>query len=513
MATFDYNDIFEAMRPARKSWKPKKVTECDGAGAGAAGAGAGAISAGGGGGEAASAPVVDNATASTEVLGKCDHSHGGYFGPGCFHVPSRCAVPFHRWEVGNGGSKRKKTKKGKDKKYAYEKGMKVVIDMLKEADSTVDPSKVKIPKKIVKGRLKRIAKAIRSMRDIEIAEKKFEADAPKKISQMPSKFAKAKEAFLDIGAFLKDVCQGKYKASWFTLSLLAVAVVYVLSPVDLIPDAIPLVGWIDDATVIMWVYQALKDEFEKWKEAKSQIDIDDELDSAISARDNAKKPVAGEASIIAERKMTRPELDEFYDSLRSGVVEFDFIKKDGSRHHARGTLNPNQMPSRSEIEKIYAEQGVDLAELESRLQARQDYMPYFWDLDNNGYRQFHVSRFEGITPNSGVEKLNEDTTNKKSVRIWVDDVRPAPDNSWTTINSVDQFIALVNDIGVESIEILDLDHDAGDFQEDGGDYIRCLDFLEFLGARDIKVKIHSANPVGVQNMRAIIQKNNWIEVR
>lgn len=182
MATFDYNDIFEAMRPTRKSWKPKKVAECDGGGAAGAGAGAGAISAGGEGGEAASAPVVDNATASTEVLGKCDHSHGGYLGPGCFHVPSRCAVPFHRWEVGNGGSKRKKTKKGKDKKYAYEKGMKVVIDMLKEADSTVDPSKVKIPKNIVKGRLKRIAKAIKSMRDIEIAEKKFEADAPKKIS-------------------------------------------------------------------------------------------------------------------------------------------------------------------------------------------------------------------------------------------------------------------------------------------------------------------------------------------
>lgn len=158
---------------------------------------------------------------------------------------------------------------------------------------------------------------------------------------MPSKFAKAKEAFLDIGAFLKDVCQGKYKASWFTLSLLAVAVVYVLSPVDLIPDAIPLVGWIDDATVIMWVYQALKDEFEKWKEAKSQIDIGAELDSAISARDNAKKPAVDEADIITERKMTRVELDEFYDSLRSGVVEFDFIKKDGSRRHARGTLNPN----------------------------------------------------------------------------------------------------------------------------------------------------------------------------
>lgn len=177
-------------------------------------------------------------TVSTDVLGKCDHMHGGYFGPGCFHIPAKCTVPFHRWEIGNGGSKRKKNKKGKDKHYAYEKGMKVVYDMLDEDDV----KKVKIPKKLVKSRLKRIAKAIKTMDDVKIVEKKFETEGAAKASKMPAKFNQAKEAFLDIGAFLKDVCKGDYKASWFTLSLLAVAVVYVLSPVDLISDAIPLVG-------------------------------------------------------------------------------------------------------------------------------------------------------------------------------------------------------------------------------------------------------------------------------
>lgn len=67
---------------------------------------------------------------------------------------------------------------------------------------------------------------------------------------------------------MKDICTGNYKASWFTISLLAVAVVYVLSPIDLIPDVILGLGQIDDAIVIMWVFNALKDEFDNWKAKK-----------------------------------------------------------------------------------------------------------------------------------------------------------------------------------------------------------------------------------------------------
>jgi hypothetical protein len=127
MISINYKILKETIsRVSRKCYRPqKKVAECDG------GAGdAGAVSSSGG--EAQAISVTDNAIDSTEVLGKCNHSHGGYLGPGCFHIPAKCTVPFHRWEIGNGGSKRKKTKKGKDKRYAYEKGMKVVYDMLHE---------------------------------------------------------------------------------------------------------------------------------------------------------------------------------------------------------------------------------------------------------------------------------------------------------------------------------------------------------------------------------------------
>jgi hypothetical protein len=52
---------------------------------------------------------------------------------------------------------------------------------------------------------------------------------------------------------------------------------------------------------------------------------------------------------------------------------------------------------------------------------------------------------------------------------------------------------------------------ARDYAQYGGDYIRLLDWLEATG-RNYPIRIHSMNPVGVANMRAIIQKNGWREV-
>lgn len=100
---------------------------------------------------------------------------------------------------------------------------------------------------------------------------------------------------------------------------------------------------------------------------------------------------------------------------------------------------------------------------------------------------------------------------KRQFKIWVDDIRPAPEG-YIHIKSVDSFINFVEQVGVNNIEVVDLDHDAGDFQKDGGDYIKILDWLEFLGAEDLKVRIHSANPVGRANMQRIIKKNSWTEV-
>ena len=62
------------------------------------------------------------------------------------------------------------------------------------------------------------------------------------------------------------------------------------------------------------------------------------------------------------------------------------------------------------------------------------------------------------------------------------------------------------------IELIDLDHDAGEFVRFGGDYIKFLDWLEETG-RSYPIRIHSMNTVGKMNMRAIIRRNGWVEVK
>ena len=114
------------------------------------------------------------------------------------------------------------------------------------------------------------------------------------------------------------------------------------------------------------------------------------------------------------------------------------------------------------------------------------------------------------------------------MKLWVDDVRPAPDGYvWCkSVNETKNIIVNANANFVRScenglpnenfiIDIISLDHDAGDYASDGGDYIRLLDWIEWLydgHGTNIKFHIHSMNPVGVYNMRRIIQRNGWIEV-
>lgn len=106
--------------------------------------------------------------------------------------------------------------------------------------------------------------------------------------------------------------------------------------------------------------------------------------------------------------------------------------------------------------------------------------------------------------------------------LWVDDIREPPQKeNYRWVKSVneakDAILGFENwksrgmmEDGAE-IELIDIDHDAGDFYFDGGDYIRLLDWLEVNDAC-YDIRIHSMNPVGVSNMRRIIERNGWREV-
>ena len=98
------------------------------------------------------------------------------------------------------------------------------------------------------------------------------------------------------------------------------------------------------------------------------------------------------------------------------------------------------------------------------------------------------------------------------MKLWVDDVRPAPDGyEWAQSVLMAKAIIEVCEEENVAITLIDIDHDAGDYVNDGGDYIKLLDWLEETG-RNYPIRLHTMNPVGRENMRAIIRKNGWTEV-
>lgn len=100
------------------------------------------------------------------------------------------------------------------------------------------------------------------------------------------------------------------------------------------------------------------------------------------------------------------------------------------------------------------------------------------------------------------------------MKLWIDDVRRPVTNDYywcKSVNEAKDVIKIWSELDDSLIELIDIDHDAGDYANDGGDYIKLLDWLEETG-RNYPIRIHSMNPVGAANMRRIIQRNGWTEV-
>lgn len=92
------------------------------------------------------------------------------------------------------------------------------------------------------------------------------------------------------------------------------------------------------------------------------------------------------------------------------------------------------------------------------------------------------------------------------IKIWVDDIRDIP-KGYIGTKSVEETILLIEEIerrGGE-VELLDLDHDLGDYAEFGGDAIKILDYL-VEHEKFYPIKIHTANPVGRANMERMIKR-------
>lgn len=117
-----------------------------------------------------------------------------------------------------------------------------------------------------------------------------------------------------------------------------------------------------------------------------------------------------------------------------------------------------------------------------------------------------------------------------NIKIYLDDVRTPVKNNWYVVRNYNEFVHLVNKIGLDKIDEISLDHDLGDeamteyytnvknFNQLDYNNINektGMDCAKFLVNKSLddnivlpQIYVHSANPIGSDNMISYI--NNYL---
>jgi uncharacterized membrane protein YkvA (DUF1232 family) len=66
-------------------------------------------------------------------------------------------------------------------------------------------------------------------------------------------------------SMLSDSYKGKYPVPKKTVLVLTLALFYLISPIDIVPDIIPLVGFADDIAMLAFAASLIKDDLEKYR--------------------------------------------------------------------------------------------------------------------------------------------------------------------------------------------------------------------------------------------------------
>jgi uncharacterized membrane protein YkvA (DUF1232 family) len=75
----------------------------------------------------------------------------------------------------------------------------------------------------------------------------------------------ARDKFFVLGRLIKAYALGQYReVPWKTILLIVAAVIYFVNPLDLVPDLVPLTGLTDDFAVLLWVYNSVSNEIDKF---------------------------------------------------------------------------------------------------------------------------------------------------------------------------------------------------------------------------------------------------------
>lgn len=114
-------------------------------------------------------------------------------------------------------------------------------------------------------RAKQIVKDPQKLQDLIIT-------AKDKILKLRSENKEFDQFMLKIGTALRMIKAFKNKEytalPWKSILMLTAGIVYFVMPLDLVPDFIPALGLLDDASIMVWIFSSLRKDieaFEAWE--------------------------------------------------------------------------------------------------------------------------------------------------------------------------------------------------------------------------------------------------------
>lgn len=69
-----------------------------------------------------------------------------------------------------------------------------------------------------------------------------------------------------VSRMITNTISGNYKdMPWQTLVMIVAGLLYFIAPLDALPDFIPVAGYLDDATILVWLGKCFRDDLENYK--------------------------------------------------------------------------------------------------------------------------------------------------------------------------------------------------------------------------------------------------------
>ena len=124
----------------------------------------------------------------------------------------------------------------------------------------------KITKEEAEAELKKNAKNVKEEDLKKVLDKKEEIEKKFKGNGPLGRFINDLKLLFSI---IKDYANGEYREiPFWSIAAIVAALLYVLSPIDLIPDPIPIIGYVDDALVVAACLAMVEQDLHKYRDWK-----------------------------------------------------------------------------------------------------------------------------------------------------------------------------------------------------------------------------------------------------